>query len=76
MKGQDKRVNPQSIPSTDDAGSHEIETLAGSVSKISVSCMIAPSRPQFLSSGLFMRHNSSPFKWRYYAPDVILLRVR
>jgi IS6 family transposase len=23
-----------------------------------------------------MRHNSSPFKWRYYAPDVIFLCVR
>jgi hypothetical protein len=25
---------------------------------------------------LFMKRNSSPFKWRHYAPDVILLCVR
>jgi transposase, IS6 family len=27
-------------------------------------------------SGLFMKRSSSPFKWRHYAPDVILLCVR
>jgi hypothetical protein len=31
---------------------------------------------QIESPGLFMKRNSSPFKWRHYAPDVILLCVR
>jgi len=31
---------------------------------------------QIASSGLFMNRNSSLFKWRHYAPDVILLCVR
>ena len=28
-----------------------------------------------VSLGLFMKHTSSPFKWRHYAPDIILLCV-
>jgi hypothetical protein len=31
---------------------------------------------QQLLPGIFMKRNSSPSKWRHYAPDVILLCVR
>jgi transposase-like protein len=31
---------------------------------------------QFELLGLFLNRNTSPFKWRHYAPDVILLCVR
>jgi transposase-like protein len=31
---------------------------------------------QFVTPGLFTKHNSSPFKWRHYEAEIILLRVR
>jgi transposase-like protein len=44
--------------------------------KNSLSAIIPLTLSQIESPGLFMKRNSSPFKWRHYAPDVILLCVR
>jgi transposase, IS6 family len=48
----------------------------GSVARIAIQVNSPLKFSQLNPSGQYVNHKSSPFKWRHYAPEVILLCVR